>query len=35
MPQDNDPFGFAKAINLDHLNDEQIKTLEELFKDFK
>jgi len=35
MQQDNDPFGFAKAINLDHLTDEQINTLEELFKDFK
>jgi hypothetical protein len=31
----NDPFGFAKAIELDHLTDEQINTLEELFKDFK
>jgi hypothetical protein len=31
----SDLFGFEKAIQLDHLNDEQIKTLEEIFKDFK
>ena len=30
-----DIFGFANAINIDHLNDEQIKTLEEIFKDYK
>jgi hypothetical protein len=30
-----DIFGFEKAIELDHLNDEQIKTLENIFKDFK
>ena len=30
-----DIFNFEKAINLDHLNDEQIKTLEEIFKDYK
>jgi hypothetical protein len=35
MQNDNDPFGFAKAIELDHLNDEQIKLLDEIFKDFK
>jgi hypothetical protein len=32
---EKDIFGFANAINIDHLNDEQIKTLEEIFKDFK
>lgn len=32
---EKDIFGFADAIQLDHLNDEQIKTLEEIFKDFK
>ena len=35
MQNDRDPFGFADAISIDHLNDEQIKTLEEIFKDFK
>ena len=32
---EKDILGFANAIQLDHLNDEQIKTLEEIFKDFK
>jgi len=32
---EKDIFGFADAIQIDHLNDEQIKTLEEIFKDFK
>lgn len=31
----SDPFGFADAIQIDHLNDEQIKLLDEIFKDFK
>jgi len=35
MQNDKDPFGFANAINIDHLDDEQLKTLEEIFKDFK
>lgn len=35
MQNDKDPFGFADAISIDHLNDEQLKTLEEIFKDFK
>lgn len=26
---------FANAISIDHLDDEQLKTLEEMFKDFK
>lgn len=26
---------FANAIQLDHLNDEQLKIVEEIFKDFK
>jgi hypothetical protein len=32
---EKDIFGFANAINIDQLNDEQIKTLEEIFKDYK
>jgi hypothetical protein len=32
---EKDIFGFANAIQIDHLNDEQLKTLEEIFKDFK
>jgi hypothetical protein len=32
---EKDIFKFANAINIDHLSDEQIKTLEEIFKDFK
>jgi hypothetical protein len=35
MQNDKDPFGFADAISIDHLNDEQLKTLENIFKDFK
>jgi hypothetical protein len=30
-----DFFGFEKAIEIDHLNDEQILKLEEIFKDFE
>ncbi len=26
---------FANAIELDHLNDEQLKIVEDIFKDFK
>jgi|APCry1669188910_1035180.scaffolds.fasta_scaffold638170_2 hypothetical protein len=26
---------FANAIQLDHLNDEQLKIVEDIFKDFK
>jgi hypothetical protein len=32
---EKDIFGFADAINIDHLDAEQLKTLEEIFKDFK
>jgi len=32
---EKDFFGFEKAIQLDHLNDEQIETLENIFKDFQ
>jgi hypothetical protein len=32
---EKDIFGFANAISIDHLDDEQLKTLEEIFKDFK
>jgi hypothetical protein len=32
---EKDLFGFTDAIKIDHLNDEQIETLENIFKDFK
>ena len=31
----NDIFGFEKAIQLDHLSDEQIDQLEKIFQDFQ
>jgi hypothetical protein len=31
----SDLFGFEKAIQLDHLSDEQINQLEEILKDFR
>jgi hypothetical protein len=31
----SDLFGFEKAIQLDHLSDEQINQLEEILKDFQ
>jgi hypothetical protein len=31
----SDIFGFEKAIQLDHLSDEQINQLEEILKDFQ
>jgi hypothetical protein len=31
----SDIFGFEKAIQIDHLTDEQILKLEEIFKDFE
>jgi len=31
----SDLFGFEKAIELDHLNNEQINQLIEMLKDFK
>jgi hypothetical protein len=30
-----DIFGFDKAIQIDHLTDEQIETLEKIFEDYK
>ena len=30
-----DFFGFENAIELDHLNDEQILQLEKIFEDFE
>jgi hypothetical protein len=30
-----DIFGFEKAIQIEHLTDEQINLLDEIFKDFK
>jgi hypothetical protein len=35
MQKENDPFGFTDAIQLDHLNAEQLKIVEDIFKDFK
>ena len=35
MPKENDPFGFADAIQLDHLDAEQLKIVEDILKDFK
>ena len=32
---EKDIFGFADAISIDQLTDEQIKTLEEIFEDYK
>ena len=31
----NDPFNFADAIQIDHLTDEQLKIVEDIFKDWK
>ena len=31
----NDPFNFADAIQIDHLDAKQIEILEKIFKDFK
>jgi hypothetical protein len=30
-----DIFGFDKAIQIDHLTDEQIETLEKIFENYK
>jgi len=32
---EKDIFGFADAIEIDHLSDEQLKIVENIFKDFK
>jgi hypothetical protein len=32
---EKDFFGFEKAIQIDHLTNEQIETLENIFKDFQ
>jgi hypothetical protein len=32
---EKDIFGFANAINIEHLTNDQLKTLEEIFKDYK
>ena len=32
---EKDIFGFADAIQIDHLNDEQILQLEKMFENFK
>ena len=31
---EKDPFGFADAISIDHLTNEQIKELEKIFENF-
>ena len=35
MQNDKDPFGFSNAINLDHLNLEQLKELEKILDKIK
>jgi len=32
---EKDIFGFADAIQIDHLNDEQINILEKIFEDYE
>jgi hypothetical protein len=32
---DKDKFGFANAIQLDHLSDEQLDIIADIFKDYK
>ena len=32
---DKDIFGFEKAIQLEHLTNEQIETLEKIFENYK
>ena len=32
---EKDIFGFDKAIQIDHLTDEQIETLEKIFENYK
>jgi len=32
---ENDIFGFANAIQLDHLTDEQLEQVNDIFKDWK
>jgi hypothetical protein len=32
---EKDIFGFADAIQIDHLNDEDLKIVAEILKDFK
>jgi hypothetical protein len=33
MEKNKDPFGFANAIQLDHLSDEEIQIVLEMFGD--
>jgi hypothetical protein len=35
MLNDKDVFGFEKAIQLEHLTNEQIETLEKIFENYK
>ena len=32
---EKDIFGFANAIQIDHLTDEQLETLEKIFENYK
>jgi hypothetical protein len=32
---EKDLFNFANAIQIEHLNDEQIETLEKIFENYK
>ena len=32
---EKDIFGFDKAIQIDHLTDEQIETLKKIFENYK
>jgi hypothetical protein len=35
MQNDKDPFGFADAISIDHLTNEQLDQLEKIFENFQ
>ena len=35
MQNDKDPFGFANAISIDHLTNEQLDQLEKIFENFQ
>ena len=35
MEKNKDVFGFEKAIQLDHLTNDEINLLENILKDFK
>jgi hypothetical protein len=31
----DDPFGFTKAIQIDHLSEEELATIEKILENFK